>query len=71
VAKHKLPPAHYGYLATGTDGNETLSVNRRAFEDYYLRPTRMVDTRQVNLATSLRGQEPVSPIVLAPLVQIL
>jgi (S)-2-hydroxy-acid oxidase len=31
VAKHTLPPAHYGYLATGTDGNETLSANRRAF----------------------------------------
>jgi len=30
VAKHTLPPAHYGYLATGTDGNETLSANRRA-----------------------------------------
>jgi len=45
VAKHKLPPAHYGYLATGTDSNETLSANRRAFEDYYLRPTRMVDMR--------------------------
>ena len=37
VAKHRLPPAHYGYLTTGTDGNETLSANRRAFEDVYLR----------------------------------
>jgi len=66
VAKQKLPPAHYGYLTTGTDGNETLSANRRAFEDYYLRPMRMVDTSQVNLATSLLGQELESPIVLAP-----
>ena len=41
VAKHKLPTAHYGYLATGTDGNETLSANRRAFKDLYLRPMRM------------------------------
>jgi 4-hydroxymandelate oxidase len=40
VAKQKLPPAHYGYLTTGTDGNETLSANRRAFEDYHLRPMR-------------------------------
>ena len=31
VATHTLPPAHYGYLATGTDGNETLSANQRAF----------------------------------------
>jgi isopentenyl diphosphate isomerase/L-lactate dehydrogenase-like FMN-dependent dehydrogenase len=66
VAKHTLPPAHYGYLTTGTDGNETLSANRRAFEDYYLRPMRMVDTRQVSLETSLLGQQLASPIVLAP-----
>jgi isopentenyl diphosphate isomerase/L-lactate dehydrogenase-like FMN-dependent dehydrogenase len=66
VAKHRLPPAHYGYLTTGTDGNETLSANRRAFEDYYLRPMRMVDTREISLRTTLLGQELESPIVLAP-----
>ena len=66
VAKHRLPPAHYGYLTTGTDGNETLSANRRAFDDYYLRPMRMVDTREVSLRTSLLGQELDSPIILAP-----
>ena len=66
VAKHRLPPAHYGYLTTGTDGNETLSANRRAFEDVYLRPMRMVDTSAVSLKTTLLGQELESPIVLAP-----
>jgi isopentenyl diphosphate isomerase/L-lactate dehydrogenase-like FMN-dependent dehydrogenase len=66
VAKHTLPPAHYGYLATGTDGNETLSANRRAFEDYYLRPMRMVDTSEISLRTTLLGQQLESPIVLAP-----
>ena len=66
AAKHKLPPAHYGYLTTGTDGNETLSANRRAFEDYYLRPMRMVDTHEVSLETTLLGQKLESPIVLAP-----
>jgi isopentenyl diphosphate isomerase/L-lactate dehydrogenase-like FMN-dependent dehydrogenase len=66
VAKHRLPPAHYGYLTTGTDANETLSANRRAFEDYYLRPMRMVDTRQISLKTALLGQELESPIILAP-----
>jgi isopentenyl diphosphate isomerase/L-lactate dehydrogenase-like FMN-dependent dehydrogenase len=66
VAKQKLPPAHYGYLTTGTDGNETLSANRRAFEDYYLRPMRMVDTREISLKTTLLGKELESPVVLAP-----
>jgi len=66
VAKHNLPPAHYGYLATGTDGNETLSANRRAFDQVYLRPMRMVDTRAVSLETTLLGEPLQSPIVLAP-----
>lgn len=66
VAKHTLPPAHYGYLATGTDGNETLSANRRAFDQVYLRPMRMVDTRAVSLETTLLGERLQSPIVLAP-----
>ena len=66
VAKHKLPIAHYGYLATGTDGNETLSANRRAFKDLYLRPMRMADSRDVRLKTTLLGELLESPIVLAP-----
>ncbi len=66
VAKQKLPPAHYGYLATGTDGNETLSANRRAFEEHYLRPMRMTDTSAVNLETTLLKEQLKSPIVLAP-----
>ena len=66
VARHNLPPAHYGYLATGTDGNETLSANRRAFDDVYLRPQRMVDTSVISLETTLLGESLESPIVLAP-----
>ena len=66
AAKHRLPPAHYGYLATGTDGNETLSANRRAFEDVYLRPMRMVDTSDIDLETKLLEEQLKSPIVLAP-----
>ena len=66
VAKHALPPAHYGYLATGTDGNETLSANRRAFDDIYLRPMRMVDTSDISLETTLLEERLKSPIVLAP-----
>lgn len=66
VARHRLPPAHYGYLATGTDGNETLAANRRAFENVYLRPMRMVDTSNVSLETTLLDEKLKSPIVLAP-----
>ncbi len=66
VAKQVLPTSHYGYLATGTDGNETLAANRAAFERVYLRPMRMVDTSNVNLDTVLLDQSISSPILLAP-----
>jgi len=66
VAKQVLPTSHYGYLATGTDGNETLAANREAFERVYLRPMRMVDTSNVSLDTVLLEQSISSPILLAP-----
>jgi 4-hydroxymandelate oxidase len=66
VAKQVLPTSHYGYLATGTDGNETLVANREAFERVYLRPMRMVDTSNVGLDTILLDQTLNSPILLAP-----
>ena len=66
VAKQVLPTAHYGYLATGTDGNETLVANREAFKRVYLRPKRMVDTSNVNLSTKLLDESINSPILLAP-----
>ena len=66
VAKQVLPTSHYGYLATGTDGNETLIANRKAFERVYLRPMRMIDTSNVSLDTVLLDQPINSPILLAP-----
>lgn len=66
VARQVLPTSHYGYLATGTDGNETLAANRGAFDRVYLRPMRMVDTSKVSLGTVLLDQPINSPILLAP-----
>jgi isopentenyl diphosphate isomerase/L-lactate dehydrogenase-like FMN-dependent dehydrogenase len=66
VAKNVLPTSHYGYLATGTDGNETLAANRLAFEKVYLRAMRMVDTQHIDTRTELLGTKLQSPIVIAP-----
>ncbi len=66
VARQVLPTSHYGYVATGTDGNATLRANREAFRRIYLRAMRMVDTSKVSLQTELLGESLDSPIVLAP-----
>lgn len=66
LAEQVLPPAHYGYLATGTDGDETLRANRKAFEKIYLRALRMVNTATIDTRLELLGQELSSPIIIAP-----
>lgn len=67
VARKLLPPAHYGYLATGVEDDATLRANRQGFNRYYLRPRRLVDIRTADLRTELFGTVWESPIAFAPI----
>ena len=66
VARQTLPPAHWGYLATGVDDDVTLHANREGFAKLRLRPRRLVDVTQVDMSTELFGMKWKTPIVLAP-----
>jgi isopentenyl diphosphate isomerase/L-lactate dehydrogenase-like FMN-dependent dehydrogenase len=66
VARQKLPPAHFGYLATGTDDDATVRANREAFSRYQLRVRRLVDVERVDTSVTLFGVKYDTPIVLAP-----
>lgn len=66
VARNALPPAHYGYLATGVDGDETLRANREGFGRFDLRARRLVDVSKVDTSVELLGERWETPIVLAP-----
>jgi len=66
VARKKLPPAHYGYLATGTEDNVTLRANREGFKRFLLRVRRLIDVRDIDTSIELMGTRWNSPIVLAP-----
>jgi len=66
LARRNLPPAHWGYLATGVDGDATLAANRAGFSDYSLRVRRLVDTRQIDLTTRLFDRTWDTPIVIDP-----
>lgn len=66
LAEAALPPAHYGYLATGVDGDETLRANREGFNRFDLRPRRLVDVSDIDMSVDLFGQHWDTPIVLAP-----
>lgn len=66
TARDRLPPAHYGYLATGTFDDKTLHANRTAFEHYYLRSRRLVDVSRIDMSVELFGQRWPTPIILCP-----
>jgi 4-hydroxymandelate oxidase len=67
AAAHKvLPPAHWGYMATGVDGEDTLKANRDGFRRYQLRTRRFVDVSRIDMSMELFGTRFNSPIVLCP-----
>jgi hypothetical protein len=66
VARRNVAPAHFGYLASGIDGELTLRANREALNRIQMRPRRMVDVSHADIRTELFGQTLASPIILAP-----
>src|SRR3954452_7052895 len=67
VARRNIPPAHWGYLMTGVDGEETLNANHLAYGRYQLRTRRLVDVSKVDMSVELFGTRYASPIFLCPL----
>ena len=66
VAKEVLWPAHYAYIAMGTDDGATLRANREAFREIKLRVRRLVDTSTVDTSFELFGRRYPLPVMLAP-----
>jgi isopentenyl diphosphate isomerase/L-lactate dehydrogenase-like FMN-dependent dehydrogenase len=65
-AQKSLDPAHWGYLATGTDDDGTIRANREGFSRFQLRPRRLVDVRRIDTTTQILGAKFPTPIVLSP-----
>jgi isopentenyl diphosphate isomerase/L-lactate dehydrogenase-like FMN-dependent dehydrogenase len=66
VMKKNVPPAHFGYMATGADDEVTLRANRESFQKFALRPRRLVDVSTIDMSLELFGAKYDSPIVIAP-----
>jgi isopentenyl diphosphate isomerase/L-lactate dehydrogenase-like FMN-dependent dehydrogenase len=66
VMKASVPPAHFGYMATGVDDEVTLRANREAFQRLQLRPRRLIDVSQIDMRTEILGTMYDSPIVISP-----
>jgi isopentenyl diphosphate isomerase/L-lactate dehydrogenase-like FMN-dependent dehydrogenase len=66
VMKKNVPPAHFGYMATGADDEVTLRANREGFRKFELRPRRLVDVSKIDISAEILGAKYDSPIVIAP-----
>ena len=66
VCRQNVPPAHFGYMASGIDDEVTLRANREGFLKFQLRPRRLVDVSKVDMSVDILGVKYNSPIVLAP-----
>src|ERR671936_2174959 len=67
VCRHNVPPAHFGYMASGIDDELTLRANREGFSKFQLRPRRLVDVSKVDMSSEILGVKYDSPIVIAPI----
>ena len=66
AAKKAIPPAHFGYIATGVDDDRTLRENHEAYSRIQLRPRRLVDVSRVDMSVELFGTKWPTPLFLCP-----
>src|SRR5205809_739336 len=66
VARKTVPPAHFGYMASGIDDEVTLRANREGFLKFQLRPRRLNVVSKVDMSCELFGSRWSTPIVIAP-----
>jgi isopentenyl diphosphate isomerase/L-lactate dehydrogenase-like FMN-dependent dehydrogenase len=66
VARKNLLPAHWGYLATGTDDDGTVRANREGFNRYQLRMRRLIDTSKLDMSVRLLSARWEMPLLLCP-----
>lgn len=66
AARVALPPAHFGYLASGVDDDATLRANHEDFAKYQIRARRLIDVRRIDMSVDLLGTRWETPIVICP-----
>jgi 4-hydroxymandelate oxidase len=66
AAFKNVPPAHFGYMASGIDDEVTLRANREGFLKFQLRPRRLNDVSKVDMSVEILGGKYDSPIFISP-----
>jgi 4-hydroxymandelate oxidase len=55
LARAKLPPAHFGFLATGVDDDRTVFLNHDAYSHIEIRSRRFADVSKLDTSRSIFG----------------
>jgi 4-hydroxymandelate oxidase len=66
AAFKNVPPAHFGYMASGLDDELTLRANREGFLKFQLLPRRLHDVSKVEMSVEIFGTKYDSPIFVCP-----
>lgn len=65
LARAALPPAHWGYMATGVDDDRTVAINHEAFSRIEIRSRRFVDVSHLDTSVELFGTKWPTPVYLS------
>ncbi len=66
AARKNIPPAHWGYLATGVDDDATVRANHEGYSRIQIRSRRLVDVTSIDMSRTIFGTKWETPIVLSP-----
>jgi isopentenyl diphosphate isomerase/L-lactate dehydrogenase-like FMN-dependent dehydrogenase len=66
VAHENVPPAHFGFMASGAGGESSLRNNRSDFGKFALRPRRLRNVSKADTGIELFGARWASPIFVCP-----
>src|SRR5215475_12385646 len=62
AARRALPPAHFGYLATGVDDDATVQANRDGYSHIQIRSRRLVDVTNIDMSRTIFSTKWDTPI---------
>jgi 4-hydroxymandelate oxidase len=66
MARRLLPPAHWGYMASGVDDDRTYRANIDGYKKIELRARRLIDVSKPDLKVDLFGKTYDTPIFICP-----
>jgi isopentenyl diphosphate isomerase/L-lactate dehydrogenase-like FMN-dependent dehydrogenase len=66
AARSVLPPAHWGYMASGADDDLTIKANVEGYRRIGLKPRRLVDVSNPDLGTEIFGARWPTPLFVCP-----